>query len=125
MSIYQSRALKSWAVEERPREKVMANGIQYLSDAELLAILVGSGTRNMTAVELARNILGRVENNLHELGRQSVGDLVKIKGVGPAKAISSTGSHGVGPQKGRNASDRESTGEIQRNCIQAVSSPAG
>ena len=88
MSTYQSRALKTWAVEERPREKVMANGIQYLSDAELLAILVGSGTRNMTAVELARKILGNAGNNLHELGRQSLGDLLKIKGVGPAKAIS-------------------------------------
>jgi len=88
MSIYQSRNLKSWAVEERPREKVMANGIQYLSDTELLAILVGSGTRNMTAVELARNILQKVGNNLNELGRQSVGDLLKIRGVGPAKAIS-------------------------------------
>ena len=88
MSTYQSRALKTWAVEERPREKVMANGIQYLSDAELLAILVGSGTRNMTAVELARKILGKAGNNLHELGRQSLGDLLKIKGVGPAKAIS-------------------------------------
>jgi len=88
MSTYQSRALKTWAVEERPREKVMANGIQYISDAELLAILVGSGTRNMTAVELARKILEKAGNNLHELGRQSVGDLLKIKGVGPAKAIS-------------------------------------
>jgi DNA repair protein RadC len=88
MNTYQSRALKTWAVEERPREKVMANGIQYLSDAELLAILVGSGTRNMTAVELARKILGKAGNSLHELGRQSVADLLKIKGVGPAKAIS-------------------------------------
>ncbi|MEN8156064.1 MAG: DNA repair protein RadC [Bacteroidota bacterium] len=80
--------MKTWAVEERPREKVMANGIQYLSDAELLAILVGSGTRNITAVELARKILRGVGNSLHELGRQSVNDLLKIKGVGPAKAIS-------------------------------------
>jgi DNA repair protein RadC len=87
MSNYQSHTLKSWAVEERPREKGLANGIQYLTDAELLAILVGSGTRNITAVELARAILGKAGNNLHELGRQSVGDLVKIKGVGPAKAI--------------------------------------
>jgi DNA repair protein RadC len=87
MSNYQSHSLKSWAVEERPREKVLANGIQYLTDAELLAILVGSGTRNITAVELARAILGKAGNNLHELGKQSIGDLVKIKGVGPAKAI--------------------------------------
>lgn len=88
MNDYYSGTLKSWAVEERPREKVMANGIQYLSDAELLAILMGSGTRNTTAVELARKILGGVSNNLHELGRQSISDLQKVKGVGPAKAIS-------------------------------------
>ena len=88
MNVYKSQALKTWAVEERPREKVMANGVQYLSDSELLAILMGSGTKNMTAVELARNVLRTVGNSLHELGRQSVGDLVKIKGVGPAKAIS-------------------------------------
>jgi DNA repair protein RadC len=87
MKDYYSGTLKSWAVEERPREKVMANGIQYLSDTELLAILIGSGTRNITAVELARKILGGVGNNLHELGRQSIADLQKVKGVGPAKAI--------------------------------------
>jgi len=88
MTGYKSHALKTWAVEERPREKVMANGVQYLSDSELLAILLGSGTKNMTAVELARQILTGAGNNLHELGRQTVGDLLKIKGVGPAKAIS-------------------------------------
>ena len=88
MNHYNSGTLKSWAVEERPREKVMANGIQYLSDTELLAILMGSGTRNTTAVELARKILGGIGNDLHELGRQSISDLQKVKGVGPAKAIS-------------------------------------
>lgn len=88
MKSYTSSTLKNWAVEDRPREKVIANGIQYISDAELLAILMGSGTHNTTAVELARKILGRVNNNLHELGRQSISDLQKIKGIGPAKAIS-------------------------------------
>lgn len=87
MKKYKSGNLKSWAVRERPREKVLANGIQHLSDAELLAILMGSGTRNKTAVDLARQILGGVENNLLELGRQSITDLQKIKGIGPAKAI--------------------------------------
>ena len=86
--MYNSQALTTWAVEERPREKVMANGIQYLSNAELLAILLGSGTRHMTAVELARQILIDAGNNLQELGRQGVGELVRIKGVGPAKATS-------------------------------------
>jgi DNA repair protein RadC len=88
MNTYQSHALKSWAVEERPREKVMASGVQHLTDAELLALLLGSGTRNITAVELARTILGKAGNNLQELGRQSLSDLLKIRGVGPAKAIS-------------------------------------
>ena len=88
MIAYKSGTLKSWAVQERPREKVLANGIQQLTDAELLAILMGSGTRNTTAVELARHILARVDHNLHELGRQSISDLQKIKGIGPAKAIS-------------------------------------
>lgn len=88
MKTYRSFPLKTWAVEERPREKVMANGIQYISDSELLAILLGSGTKNTTAVELARQILRSVGNSLHELGKQNLGDLIKVKGVGPAKAIS-------------------------------------
>jgi len=88
MNKYDSHALTTWAVEERPREKVMANGVQYLSDAELLAILIGSGTRHITAVELARQILKGAGNSLHILGRQGIGELVRIKGVGPAKAIS-------------------------------------
>ena len=87
MGTYNSHALTTWAVEERPREKVLANGIQYLSDVELLAILLGSGTRNQTAVELARIILKGAENSLQELGRQSISELVRIKGVGPVKAI--------------------------------------
>ena len=87
MKRYDSHALTTWAVEERPREKGLANGVQYLSDSELLAILIGSGTRNMTAVELARLILKGAGNSLQQLGRQGVGDLVRIKGVGTAKAI--------------------------------------
>jgi DNA repair protein RadC len=87
MNRYNSQALTTWAVEDRPREKVMANGVQYLSDSELLAILLGSGTKNITAVELARQILKEAGNSLQTLGRQGIGDLVRIKGVGPAKAI--------------------------------------
>jgi DNA repair protein RadC len=87
MKRYNSHALTTWAVEDRPREKVLANGVQYLSDSELLAILLGSGTKNMTAVELARLILKGAGNSLHQLGRQGIEDLVRIKGVGTAKAI--------------------------------------
>ena len=87
MNKYNSHALTTWAVEERPREKVMANGVQYLSNSELLAILLGSGTKNMTAVELARLVLQGAGNNLHNLGRQGLSELIRIKGIGPAKAI--------------------------------------
>ncbi len=88
MNTYNSQALTTWAVEERPREKVMANGVQYLTDSELLAILLGSGTKHITAVELARQILKEAGNSLQELGRKGIGELVRIKGVGPAKATS-------------------------------------
>ncbi len=83
-----SSAIKQWAFEDRPREKLAAKGNKALSDVELLAILIGSGTKNMSAVELARSIMADVNNNLVELGKLSVDDLQKrYKGVGQAKAI--------------------------------------
>lgn len=88
MQDYHSLPMRTWAVGERPREKVMNKGIRSVSDAELLAILLGSGTRQQSAVELAREILADSNNNLRELGRKSVNDLLRIRGVGPAKALS-------------------------------------
>ena len=80
--------IKSWAEDDRPREKLMLKGKSNLSDAELLAILIGSGSRSETAVGLSQRILGSVQNNLDELGRKTVSDLMKFKGIGEAKAIS-------------------------------------
>lgn len=74
-------------MEDRPREKLLNKGLSSLSDAELVAILIGSGTRNETAVELAKKILVSVKNNLNELGKLTVADLRKTKGIGEAKAI--------------------------------------
>ena len=99
MNKYISKSLSTWAVEERPREKVMSNGVQYLSDAELLAILLGSGTKHMTAVELARLILKDAGNNLQLLGRMGIEELVRIKGVGPAKAITILGALELGRRR--------------------------
>lgn len=79
--------IKSWAEDDRPREKLMLKGRSALSDAELIAILIGSGNSKETAVEVARNILGDVNMNLVELGKLSVNDLMKHKGIGEAKAI--------------------------------------
>jgi DNA repair protein RadC len=77
----------SWAEEDRPREKLLLKGKAALSDAELLAILLGSGTVSVSAVELGKQILGSVENNLNSLAKLSVKDLERFKGIGEAKAI--------------------------------------
>lgn len=80
--------IKNWAPEDRPREKLVLKGKATLSDAELIAILLGTGTASMSAVDVAKNILQFVNNDLNELAKLSVKDLTKIKGVGEAKAIS-------------------------------------
>lgn len=82
-------SIKQWAEEDRPREKLLLKGVSALSDSELLAILIGSGNINESAVELCKRILQKAGNDLNALGRMSVTDLVKgFKGIGPAKAIS-------------------------------------
>lgn len=82
-----SLAITSWAEEDRPREKMLLKGKHSLSDAELLAILIGSGTVGESAVALAQRILAASDNNLHELGKRSLRELEKFKGIGEAKAI--------------------------------------
>ena len=77
-----------WAEEDRPREKLLLKGKSVLSDAELIGILLGSGTRSLTAVDLAKHILNSVGNDLNELARLNVQELKKFKGIGEAKAIS-------------------------------------
>ena len=80
--------INQWAEEDRPREKLMRLGPSALSDAELLAILVGSGSTKEDAVTLMKRILGDCKNNLNTLGKRSIHDLCQFNGVGPAKAIS-------------------------------------
>ncbi len=80
--------IKSWAEEDRPREKLIGKGRHVLTEAELIAILIGSGSRDETAVELSKRILASVGNNLNELGKLTVQELNRFKGVGDAKAIS-------------------------------------
>lgn len=82
-----SSTLKQWAEEDRPREKLLLKGRSSLSEAELLAILINSGSREKTAVELSRDILAGSQNDLMELGLLSVEELMKYKGIGEAKAI--------------------------------------
>ena len=80
-------SIKSWALDDRPREKLIEKGSKSLSDAELVAILLGSGSRSESAVGLAKRILNYAQNNLTEFGRLGVEDLMQFKGVGEAKAV--------------------------------------
>lgn len=80
--------IKSWAEDDRPREKLSNQGRSALSDAELLAIVLGSGSRNKSAVELAQEILHFCDNNLYQLGKMNQAELMKFNGVGEAKALS-------------------------------------
>lgn len=83
-----SFTIKQWNEDDRPREKLVNKGKIALSDAELIAILIGSGNREESAVELSKRILSEINNSLNELGKLSVNDLTKYKGIGEAKAIS-------------------------------------
>ncbi|WP_330441847.1 RadC family protein [Flavobacterium sp. C4GT6] len=82
-----SFSIKYWAEDDKPREKLILKGKTALSDAELIAILIGSGSRNESAVELSKRILKSVDNNLNALGKLSVKQLMTFKGIGEAKAV--------------------------------------
>ncbi len=80
--------ITNWHEDDRPREKLMLKGKSVLSDAELIAILIGSGSRNESAVQLSQKILSSVDNNLNALGKLTIKQLMEFKGIGEAKAIS-------------------------------------
>ena len=82
-----STSIKNWAIDDRPREKLLAKGASALSNSELLAILLNNGSRNKSAVELAREILKLGDDNLNELGKLSINDFKQVKGIGQAKSI--------------------------------------
>jgi DNA repair protein RadC len=85
--LHPNLTIRNWAEEDRPREKLILKGKSALSDAELIGILLGSGTVSLSAVDVAKIILQKVGNNLNELAALSVKDLQKFKGIGEAKAI--------------------------------------
>lgn len=91
--------IKDWSENDRPREKLLAQGSQALSNAELLAILIGSGTRNMSAVELCRQIYNHAGNSLDKLGKMNLKELMKFKGIGEAKAITIAAAMELGKRR--------------------------
>ncbi len=82
-----SFSIKNWNQDDRPREKLLTKGRTALSDSELIAILIGSGNREESAVDLSKRILAGAKNNLNKLGKMDVKELMKFKGIGEAKAV--------------------------------------
>lgn len=91
--------INQWAEEDRPREKMMLHGAAALTNAELLAILIGSGNTEDTAVELMRKVLDGCRNSLSELGKCTVDDLCRYKGIGPAKAVTILAASELGKRR--------------------------
>ena len=113
-------SVKNWAVEDRPREKLMLKGASALSDSELLAILIGSGTREQSAVELCKYILSTANNDLNKLARYSVSDLTKNKGIGPAKAISIVAALELGRRRKNSGAEEVKKISSSRDAYQAL-----
>jgi len=105
-----SNSIKNWSEDERPREKMLQKGAAALTDAELLAILISSGTKEKSAVELGREILLLAHNNMLELGRLSISELKKTKGIGEARAITIAAALEIGRR-------RQMSEGLQRNTI--------
>lgn len=91
--------IKQWSKEDRPREKLLLSGVENLSNPELVAILLQTGTRQRSAVDLAREVLKLGQDNLNELGKLSVRELMKVKGVGQAKAVMITAALELGRRR--------------------------
>lgn len=91
--------IKSWSDDDKPREKLLHKGRRILTNAELLAILIGSGSKNESAVALAKRILASTNHNLNELGKVSIKQLMKFKGIGEAKAVTIAAALEVGRRR--------------------------
>src|SRR5215210_4357268 len=100
----QKYSIKQWAKDDRPREKLLAKGAAVLSNSELLAILILNGNREKSAVELAQDVLRLGKDNLDELGKLSIKELTKIKGIGDAKAIAIVAALELGRRRQATAS---------------------
>lgn len=97
--MYKKLSIKEWAVEDRPREKMLLKGIRSLSEAELIAILIGSGSMDESAVDLSKRVLASANNNLNELGKKTIQDYQEFKGIGPAKAITISAAMELGRRR--------------------------
>lgn len=100
-------SIKAWAEDDRPREKLLQKGRDVLTDAELVAILIGSGNRHESAVDLSKRILGSVGNDLNELGKMGIKQLMDFRGIGEAKAISIAAALELGRRRGASGPEKK------------------
>lgn len=112
MSYQADLSIRKWAEEDRPREKLLFKGRSALSDAELVAIIIGSGTRKYSAVEVGRRLLASVEYDLFSLSRLSIKDLCKQEGIGEAKAVAIVSAL----ELGRRRREAESKEQVRISC---------
>ncbi|MDA7502114.1 DNA repair protein RadC [Chitinophagales bacterium] len=98
----QAKGIKNWSEEDRPRERLLQKGARDLSDAELIAILLGSGSQKETAVDLAKRMLAKFDHNLKDLGKMGAKDLQQFRGVGAAKAATMLASFELGKRRQSN-----------------------
>ncbi len=120
MSDYTQKSIKTWAVEDRPREKLATKGPRALSNAELIAILIGSGNRHQSAVDLAKDILEKANNNLADLGRFYIQDFMKFPGIGEAKAISIAAALEIGRRRMTSKASDKITIRSSRDSFEAI-----
>ena len=112
--------IKQWAEEDRPREKLLLKGKNALSDAELIAILIGSGNKTETAVELAKRILASVSNDLNQLAKLNLTDLMKFNGIGEAKAISIAAALELGRRRKESTEEKKIKIGSSKNAYEAI-----
>lgn len=113
-------SIKDWSESDRPREKLLQKGIQTLSDAELIAILIGSGNREVSAVELSKLILSDNKNDLNKIAKKSVQELMQFKGIGEAKAISILSSLELGKRREANIIEEQKKINSSKDVFQLM-----
>ncbi|MGC4103062.1 RadC family protein [Ferruginibacter sp.] len=113
-----STSIKNWSPDDQPREKMIANGSNSLSNSELLALLINYGNKDKTAVDLAKDILKLGSNNLNELGKLSIRELQKVKGIGTAKAITIAAALELGRRRQVSVSLDKPTVESSKDIAQ-------
>ena len=124
-TVQEISGIKSWAEDDRPREKLLLKGRHALSDAELIAILIGSGTRDITAVDLSKEILKAYDNKLHNLGRLQIEDLKKFKGIGEAKAITIIAALELGRRRREEPRDKKRRITSSKDAYEIISPQLG